>query len=657
MYIQVKLLNGFRESLLYKVPKDWPTEHLSGSLVKVPLQKRTETAIIQEVLPNLPDSVNFKIREAYSQEPFPPDNYFLTYITQLSNYYALEQFYFFKRIRHFLTEKEHENDALSMQESKKLENILLTAEQQIIINELSPVIQNPKFYPALIHGVTGSGKTEIYKQLIIRVLSTQKTILLLLPEVSLAVQFTHLLKLQMANDVPIYAFHSAVSVKEKRALWNNLLNKQPMVIIGVHLPVILPIANLGLIIIDEEHDVGYQEKKHPKINTKEAALMRAQIYKIPIVLGSATPSLSSLYNVKKRNWHFFQLKKRFSGAFPTITFVKLNEEYKRKNFWISKQLETAIRDRLSKQEQTIIFLNRRGYSFFIQCKKCGFIDSCNSCSVSLTLHGEQILKCHYCNFSKPVIISCPSCKAPESDLLKRGIGTQQVVSILEKIFPDAQIARADLDTTVNKKKWQQIVRDFEQKKIDILVGTQTITKGYHFPGVTLVGVLWADINLNFPVYNATESTLQQLIQVAGRAGRQAPESMVIVQSMISHPIYNYLNEIDYAQFYSHEIKLREEVQYPPICRFAEIELKNNNPDLIDQESHDIVSYVHKVINLNKLSMTILGPSQPPVHKIQNTHIRKIYMKSPDMGELLKVYKSIDMTKYSSTLFFTPNPLT
>ena len=381
----------------------------------------------------------------------------------------------------------------------------------------------------------------------------KKSSLLLLPEVSLAAQFARLLKGQLPSNIPLYSFHSATSVKEKKELWQKLLHNQPVVIVGVHMPLLLPLPHLGLIIIDEEHEVGFQEKKHPKIHTKEAAFLRAQISSIPIIAGSATPSITSLYNVEHKGWHYFELKKRFAGDFPKITVVKLTEQKGRKNFWISAELDAALAQQLAKKEQTIVFLNRRGYSFFMQCKECGFIPHCVQCSVSLTLHNKahqdaqsasikgdpsnshstanrsgnsragaahlltnrstvDCLLCHYCAYTSPVPQSCSSCKAGASSLLKKGIGTQQVVTVLEKLFPQARIARADLDSTLNKKKWIQTIKDFEAGAIDILVGTQTITKGYHFPRVTLVGILWADINLSLPFYNAAEVTLQQLIR-------------------------------------------------------------------------------------------------------------------------------------------------
>lgn len=658
MFMHVKLLNSCPKILTYKIPENWPLENLQGSIVKVPLQNRIEMGLVQEVFEKPANTVNFAIKKAHSLEVMPKDRFYGAYIKQLSDYYAIEEIYFYKRIRHFLQEKEQESSYVTQTEDLNIQQVTLTEEQQTAVNSIKPHIQKPIYFPVLLHGVTGSGKTEVYKQLIIEtILGQNKSTVLNLPEVSLAVQFSNILKKQLPNSIKIFGFHSATSITEKRSLWQTLLAGQPMVIIGVHLPQLLPIPNLGLIIVDEEHEVGFQEKKHPKINSKEAAILRASINKIPIILGSATPSLTSLYNIEKRNWHLVELKKRYAGNFPQISIVRLTEiTQNRKNFWISAQLERAIRQRLEKKEQVIIFLNRRGYSFFIQCKKCGFIPSCIHCSVSLTLHNNQQLYCHYCNYTINEPNSCSDCKTDKSEFLKKGIGTQQIVTILQKIFTNARIARADLDTTINKKKWQQIVADFENGLLDILVGTQTITKGYHFPRVTLVGILWADINLSLPIYNASEVTLQQLIQVAGRAGRQSHESQVIIQTMIDHPIYRYLEEKDYAKFYSYEINNRSQVIYPPCTRLAEIELKHTDENAVVRDSEALAEELIQYVIEDGLKTLILGPAQPPVHMIKKIHLRKIYLKSDSIKELLKIYQSIDKSKYTSNIFFTPNPL-
>lgn len=356
----------------------------------------------------------------------------------------------------------------------------MTPEQKKVTDFLLNAFDNGVYTPTVLHGVTGSGKTEVYKQLFLHALAHHKTALLLLPEVTLAIAFENRLKKEMPH-APLYGFHSGKTPKEKTIIWNNLKNNVPMIIIGVHLPILLPIANLGCIVVDEEHDTGYQEKKHPKINSKEAALIRARCANIPIVLGSATPSINTLYAVKTKGWNFFQLTQRFSGTLPSVNIVSLTTNKNRREFWISTELEHHIHDRLFKKEQTIIFINRRGFSFFVQCKQCSFIFTCTSCSVSLTLHEDDHLLCHYCNATHALPKKCPTCSISATNFLKKGIGTQKVVSILEKMFPQARIARADMDTTAKKNVWQKTVADMIEGNIDILVGTQTITKGFHFP--------------------------------------------------------------------------------------------------------------------------------------------------------------------------------
>lgn len=657
MYIEVRLLNGFPEPLLYKIPATWNfSSPLLFAVVKVPLKNTLVSGLVTNVLDQLPSSITFSIRPAHSYEAFPRDNHYVNYLKKLCSYYQIEMSQVVSRIKHFLAE-DHATDIAEHKQStiSSLDAITLTTEQQTVVNFGNECLNTNTFAPILLHGVTGSGKTEVYKQLIERTYHQGKTTLLLLPEVTLALQFEQLLRKQLPH-IPLFGFHSGTSIKDKKQLWSLLLAEQPVLIVGVHLPILLPIANLGIIIVDEEHEQGYQEKKHPKINSKEAALIRAQTAQIPILLGSATPSVSSLYNVKHKGWHFFQLKHRFSGNFPQIKTVLLPEQQYRKQYWISKDLEKAIADRLAKKEQVIIFLNRRGYSFFVQCKKCTFIFSCTQCSVSLTLHQDNSLTCHYCGKSKKLPPTCPQCSAPEAEFLKKGIGTQQVVTILEKLFPQARIARADLDVTAKKKLWQQTVTEFEAGALDILVGTQTITKGYHFPRVTLVGVIWADLNLHFPVYNAAETCLQQLIQVAGRAGRSSQNSQVIMQTMIDHHIFKYINEIDYLSFYEQEIASRTATGYPPYQRLAQIEIKHLSEHRVEQESYQLLHELQYLKDKHQVAVTILGPAKPVVHMIKKTHARALYLKGADIAQLAKLYEQCNKSRYKSSIFFIPNPL-
>jgi primosomal protein N' (replication factor Y) len=658
MFIRVKLLNGLPEPLWYTVPQNLINKPLSGLIVQVPVRNRIIPALVIDEHKTKPYNIAFELKEIHGLEPLPADEYYHSFLRSLGDYYQVEPIYFIKRIHQFLINKPETELVINKEEKKPYSTcntIVLTSEQIKVCDYIAPNIGNNKFTPVLLHGVTGSGKTEVYKHLFLEALQHNKTSLLLLPEVTLAIAFENRLK-QELPDMPIYGFHSGKTPKEKNSVWNNLNNQTPMILIGVHLPILLPIANLGLIVIDEEHEVGYQEKKHPKINSKEAAIIRAQITNIPVLLGSATPSLQTLHNVKTKKWAFFQLKKRFSGTLPTVKVVSLTENKNRKQFWISKELEHEIKDRLAKNEQTIIFINRRGFSFFVQCKQCTFIFTCTDCSVSLTLHEDGRLVCHYCGISQTLPAICPECKVHAENFIKKGIGTQQVVTLLQKMFPQANIARADLDTSTKKKLWQQTITDMMENKINILVGTQTITKGFHFPHVTLVGVLWADLQLSFPIYNASETALQQLIQVSGRAGRNHEQSTVIIQTMADHELFKHLNEIDYLKFYAEEMNTRTELQYPPVARFAELELKHVNEQKLEQDAYHIVDTFYAYAKNNELDVTILGPAKPPVSKIKAVHSRKIYIKGADFADIVTLYKVIEKKRYSSSIYFTPNPL-
>lgn len=647
MFINVQPLNGPPQQLTYHISDDIDAQELVGAIVQVPLRNRTIHALIIEYGAHLGTQVPFAIRSIIKVEKIPLDREYQPFIHALATYYQLSSTQLLKRLLHFLALKTTE-EYTNTHKISAPQQVTLSQDQEIVCAAMGKLLENNTYQPMVLHGVTGSGKTEIYKKLITQTLLAQKSIIVMLPEVSLALQFEHIFKQSFSKTI-VHGFHSASSKNEKKELWQSLLHNQPLIIIGVHQPILLPINNLGLIIVDEEHESGYQEKKHPKINSKEAALLRAARYNIPIILGSATPSVNSLYNTQKRGWKLFTLTKRYQGAFPVINVVYLISKKWRRSFWISPELEIAIADRLEKKEQTILFLNRRGFSFFVQCTACGYTFECKRCSVSLTLHDNDLLQCHYCGTRKKLPICCPKCQ--KTEFLKRGIGTQQLVQILQKLFPVARIARADLDTTSKKKSWQKILEQFNTGEIDILVGTQTITKGYHFAGVTLVGIIWADLHLSLPHFNATQNTLQLLLQVAGRAGRERPESQVIVQSMTHHPIFEHLHEENYLKFFARELEQRSLLGYPPCGRFAEIEFTHPQESVVIRDAAIASNYL---ANFALPALTVLGPAAPPVAKIKNINRRAIYLKSPTIQTIIVAYQQLKKQKFKSTLHFNPS---
>jgi len=659
VYVIVRLLKGFPQPLIYKMVSscDVSNNALIGCIVDVPLKKKTLSAVILRTSKHRPD-VAYNIKNVIRIHMVPSDTQYHAFIKKVARLYGIQTLHFYQRLRSFIDETKQSirGDEPSCDGKKK--DIHLTEEQRVAVEYIEPLIGEKKYAPILLHGVTGSGKTEIYKKALCVAFQQKKTALFICPEVSLARQFESLLQQQLPHlSGHILGFHSAITVKQKHLVWQRLCNEVPTIIIGVHLPVFLPISNLGLIIIDEEHENGFEEKKHPKVNSKNAALLRAQQYQIPIIMGSATPSITTLYLARQQQWKQFQLTRRFSGAFPRVENVLLSGAHKRKHFWFSNQLLAALKETLHAGKQAIIYLNRRGYSFFAQCKGCGYTFCCENCTVSLTVHmgiedGREIilLRCHYCDFTKQLASSCPECKASGDTFKQRGIGTQQVVALLQRLFPAACIARADTDISRKKKEWSQTISSFSRQEIDILVGTQIITKGYHFPHVTLVGILWADSSLHFPVYNAHEVALQQIIQVAGRAGRATDNSRVIVQSFTDHEIFNYVNEKHYLAFCERELAVRELTHYPPCGRLLLLELSSQDEAQVIADAHRLASKLEK---RKHDSVLLLGPARPIIAKRQRVHSRHIFLKAPTFAPLYKVVEQVELDGFKSGVFITP----
>jgi len=642
-------------SLSYRIPEDFRSVVTIGTFVIIPIKNREVIGVVTSLYSEKQPS-SFALRDIIGVKKELSDALYLAFLKTISWYYQVKKEFFFTHLWNFLN-SDNKKDKKVTVEAQDTQQIMptLTKEQQEIVDVIAPDIITPKNSISLIHGVTGSGKTECYKALIKEAILAKKIALLLLPEVTLAQAFEHRLKKEMP-DVTIYGFHSGNSKKERAAVFDALQQSNPILIIGVHLPIMLPIATLGLIIIDEEHDSGYQEKNHPKLNTKEIALFRGQQYNIPVVLGSATPSITTLYNIEHKSWRLFSLHTRFSGSFPIVKQVSLLEKDRRKSFWISKQLEREIANRLEKKEQTLIFLNRRGLHFFVQCSACSFIFTCSSCAVSLTLHENNTLMCHYCARTMQLAKRCPQCTKSEKNFIKKGTGTQQLVTMLHSLFPQATIARLDADVRKKTGATENVLEKMQNGSIDILVGTQSIARGLHFEKVSLVGIIWADLHFHLPIYNAVEHAMQQLIQVAGRAGRSntTKENLVVVQTMTNHQALSYLSEKEYRNLYQQECANRKQFSYPPFVRLAEIELRNKDEKLLEVESQKIVKTLEEYNMQKGMSVRILGPTKPAITKIDNVYYMKLYLKSRQISDIIQLYKYISENNYESKHFFIPN---
>lgn len=467
---------------------------------------------------------------------------------------------------------------------------------------VAPADGKPSAATFLLHGVTGSGKTEIYLQAIAYALEQGKGAIVLVPEIALTPQTVERFKARFSSgklQTLVAVLHSHLSAGERHDEWHKIRQGRARIVIGARSAIFAPVDPLGLVIVDEEHEQTYKQEESPRYHARDVAIVRAQMENAVVVLGSATPSLESYYNCKTGKYTLLELPDRVDDQkMPYVRVVDMRQAaHQEKGIPIfSPQLKEAITQRLERKEQTILFLNRRGYSTALQCPKCGYVAECPNCSVSLTYHRvEQKLCCHICGFIDKVPRVCPNEKCKNPAIRFAGTGTQKVEEAIKKLFPHARCHRMDADTMKRKDDYRRILGDFRAGKIDILVGTQMIAKGLHFPNVTLVGIIYADSALHQPDFRAGERTFQLLTQVAGRAGRGDVEGEVFVQAFAPfHPAIQYARRHDFPGFYDQEMEFREQLKYPPASRVALLTLKGRNEDKVKFSADHLKREIEKI---------------------------------------------------------------
>lgn len=477
----------------------------------------------------------------------------------------------------------------------------------------------------LLHGVTSSGKTEIYIHLIRQAIENGQQVLYLLPEIALTTQITERLKRVFGGRIGIY--HSKFPDAERVEIWQKQLRPEGHydIILGVRSSVFLPFHNLGLIIVDEEHETTYkQQDPAPRYHARDTAIMLASIYGAKVLLGTATPSIDSYHNALAGKYGLVTLNERYKDIrLPEIRIVDIKELARKKmmNGPFSPELLAAVRQALERHEQVILFQNRRGFAPMIECKVCGWVPKCKNCDVSLTYHkGLNQLTCHYCGYTYAVPRSCPACGSVE--LVNRGFGTEKIEDNIREIFPDAKVARMDLDTTRSRSAYERIIADFEAGKTHILIGTQMVSKGLDFDHVSVVGILNADNMLNYPDFRAHERAFQLMAQVAGRAGRRDKRGLVILQTKSPDlPVIHQVVTNDYKQMYEDQTAERQLFHYPPFCRFIYVYLKHRKEDVVTQAADTLAAWLRTAFGDK-----VLGPDKPPVGRIQMLFIKKIVIK-------------------------------
>ena len=522
---------------------------------------------------------------------------------------------------------------------------ILTEEQENVLKK----IKFGKFKPYLLHGVTGSGKTVVYIKLIEKILKEGKEAILLVPEISLTPQVVEIFKKQFGKVVAI--LHSGLSNGEKYDEWRKIERKEVSIVIGARSAIFAPFTNLGIIIVDEEHSTTYKQENIPRYNAIDIALRRGKRYDIPVILGSATPSIESYTRVKTGVYELLVMKNRVNKSLPKVYLIDMKDEFKKGNRVFSEIFKEKMKDRLNKGEQVLVLLNRRGFSTVITCKTCGFTHKCPNCDIPLTYHkNHNIMKCHYCDYTAPQLFECPECHSKNINAL--GIGTEKLENLIKKEFEKARVIRMDQDTTRNKGAHKRIIDDFKNEKYNVLVGTQMIAKGLDFPKVTLVCVINGDASLNIPDFRSSERTYELLSQVAGRAGRDKLLGEVIIQGFnVNHYSILYAKENDYESFYNEEMKIRKVLKYPPYYNLCLIKVSGKDYDKVFAEATKIVTYLKS--NLDNI---ILGPASSSMPKINNIYYVQIiikFKKTKDILSSLEFIKSHYQNKINVDIDLNP----
>lgn len=528
-------------------------------------------------------------------------------------------------------------------EVSRTKALQLTGEQQVALQAITTAMDEQIAQTFLLHGVTGSGKTEVYLQAIQKVLEEGKEAIMLVPEISLTPQMTERFRSRFGEMVAV--MHSGLSVGEKYDEWRKIQQGKVKVVVGARSAIFAPFTNIGLIILDEEHESTYKQEDSPRYHARDVAIWRSEFYNCPIILGSATPALESFARAKKGVYKLLSLKHRaLHQALPTVFIADMREELRQGNrSMFSQSLIEAIRLRLEKKEQMVLFLNRRGYSSFVLCRDCGTVVQCPNCDISLTYHRTtEKLKCHYCGYEEHVPQICPQC---QSDHIRYfGTGTQKVEEELYKLFPEARVLRMDVDTTKHKGAHEEILETFGAGQADILLGTQMIAKGLDFPNITLVGVLSADTSLHLPDYRAAERTFQLLTQVSGRAGRHDKLGEVIIQTYTpEHYAIELAKTQEYEPFYEREMFLRRRSNYPPYYFVALIQLSHEDVMMAAEYAGRVADWLRG--NLSN-QVAIIGPTTASIARLQNRYRYQCLIKYkiepnliPVLQRLLAMYRA------------------
>lgn len=644
MFAEIILNIPLNKTFEYRIPENLSFKIKKFIRVKIDFNNKIELGLIINIKDE--EKRNYKIKDIldiYDEDSIITEKEFILAKWISNRYFASIGESLFLFIPKGLKEvKKNEIKKIIQPEIKAS---ILNNEQEEVLKKILNIYEETKNSSAnsekinrkfLLYGVTGSGKTEIYFQIIKRIVDDKKQVILLLPEIALTPQMISFFKERLGHQVGL--IHSKISKSEKLSIFKKIINKEINIIIGPRSALFVPAFDLGCIIIDEEHDDSYKSQQRPKYDARMVAIQRAKLYNSLVILGSATPSIESYYAALKNELNLLVLTKRYNSTpLPKIILLNLTKTQFYKDFYITYELLQKIKEHLDRNKKVIIFLNRRGFNSFIQCSNCGQTVLCDECSIPMTYHKFiNILQCHYCGKTREVPLLCPSCKSDNLRFL--GSGTEKIEDILREYFKDKKIERFDADS-VKIKSYDEILKNFKNGKIDILIGTQMITKGHHFPDVSLVCVVNADILLNIPDFKSNEKTFQTLIQVAGRSGRANEQGEVLIQTLRpDHYAIKHVIDQDYNSFIEKELSIRKNIGYPPFVRILRLLVKLSDEEKAFTLIKKIYFLTQKFcLDLNLIDkITIFGPTKAPIEKIQNNFRYHIIIKCKKIDYLIKL---------------------
>lgn len=622
------------EPLTYRAPQS-DVELSRGQLVEVPLGKRKVKGLLLRSQAQASSAFEIKnIQSIETEFPALPEP-FIKWLEWMASYYiypigsvAALAYPSLKR-----TEKQRKSSRPPViPEMKADSKPQLTPEQQEVINK---IIEIKGFGAHLLFGVTGSGKTEVYLRLLEDVLARGKQGLVLVPEISLTPQLVQRFAARFGDQIAV--LHSQLTDRERTNQWWDIIEGRKKILIGARSALFCPLNNLGVVIVDEEHEPSFKQEEKLKYHGRDAAIMLAHLHDCPVILGSATPSLESWKNAQDGKFHLHRMRNRVQmRSFPEIQILDLRAQEKNPDlpFWLTTSLHTAIQEILDKKEQVALFLNRRGVAQSILCPDCGFTHECPNCDISLTLHGKSHLVCHYCDYHQDLKLSCPSCK--EGQLTALGMGTELLESELGKLFPEARIARADRDEVQSRMEMEELIAKMESGDIDILIGTQMIAKGLDFPKLNLVGLVLADVGFNLPDFRATERSFQLITQVSGRAGRhvkagEKPGQVIVQTYNPDHPSLVFAQNHDYEGFAAQELQFREPLKYPPLGKLVSYKIQGIHLSKVQGTARLLAQRCTqlKIQNPRYKEIEVLGPAEAPIAKLRGQFRYHLLIKGLD----------------------------